>query len=417
MAKILISPLGIGTIDRNNASSRTYRTAKYQINNQEYESSFVASVLYQHLKLDGIIFIGTVKSMWEEVYQFFCNQNSLEIDEEYWLYLSEKIDTLNHSSDLDSLNLARLEEVLNVDSKCILIKYGLNEAELWGNLDSIIRVTQSLNKGDEIYLDITHSFRSLAIFQFLTITFINDLLTEKQIKIAGVYYGMLDVISELKYAPIVNLKPLLDMTSWIKGVYNLQNFGNGYMISELLKEQDKNDIANCIDNFSESININYVPTIKQNVSYLKSSIKKDFSSPFKYLKPTIDKFTQQLSTVSNQDSEFQLRLAEWYFNSKRYATGYITLAEAIITYLCEIESKDSSIEDNRNAIKKLLHTSDNKRTDLFKLYSKVNPIRNAIAHALLDKKFTDYKSAINSTSGYIRQAKAIFKTRTLNATK
>jgi hypothetical protein len=68
MAKILISSLGAGRLTGENENSvREYSTVKYQIDNQEYEDSFVASALYKHLKLDDIIFIGTVKSIWEEV--------------------------------------------------------------------------------------------------------------------------------------------------------------------------------------------------------------------------------------------------------------------------------------------------------------------------------------------------------------
>lgn len=57
MAKILITPLGAG------AANREYRKATYKLDEQQYESSFIASVLYKHLQLDGIIFIGTIKSM------------------------------------------------------------------------------------------------------------------------------------------------------------------------------------------------------------------------------------------------------------------------------------------------------------------------------------------------------------------
>jgi hypothetical protein len=82
MAKILISSLGAGRpTGANEDSVREYRTAKYKIENQEYEDSFVASALDRHLKLDGIIFIGTIKSIWEEVYRSFYeskNGQSLE---------------------------------------------------------------------------------------------------------------------------------------------------------------------------------------------------------------------------------------------------------------------------------------------------------------------------------------------------
>lgn len=414
MAKILISPLGVGgRFKAEDNSEREYQEAIYRIDDKSYPPSrFVASVLYEHFQLDGIIFIGTVKSMWEEVYRFFYEKASIDIDDEYWMTLAEKADKLNSKSNLDSLDLSKIDQVLGERSKCLLIKYGIDQSELSDNLDVIIEAVNSLQKGDELYIDITHSFRSLAIFQFLTITFINDLLADKEIKIKGVYYGMLDVIKEFNYAPIVDLKPLFDMTSWIKAAYTLQNFGNGYLIADLLRNQGEENIANRITHFSEAININYVPTIRQKVIDLKTSMRKNLSSPFKYLKPVIDKLIEQLSTRSNRESDFQVQLAQWYLSNRRYAASYITLTEAVITYLCELEERNFKNEDHRNEMKSFLH--DNRQSDLFNLYVQVNPIRIAIAHASTEKKVTDHTRAIKDLKSYIDIAKNIFKTGTLN---
>ena len=210
MAKILISSLGAGSLDRNNTAARVYRTAKYRMNDdgQEYTKSFIASVLYEHLKLDGIILIGTVKSMWEEAYYVFGQENDGEFQEKYWEGLEKQIESLNRNSPLDALDLTPVEQVLGDRSKCILIKYGLNEAELQENLDRILKIVDFLQEGDELYIDITHSFRSLSVFLLLVLIFLNNLEREKNIKIKGIFYGMLDIIGELGYAPVVNLQSL-----------------------------------------------------------------------------------------------------------------------------------------------------------------------------------------------------------------
>ena len=100
MAKILISPIGTGSLNFNNKSAREYRTANYRLEEKDYHKSFISSVLYEHLDLDGIIFIGTVKSMWEEVYRVFCEEKNIDLDEDYYFQLSEQIEKLNHKSDL-----------------------------------------------------------------------------------------------------------------------------------------------------------------------------------------------------------------------------------------------------------------------------------------------------------------------------
>ncbi len=420
MAKILISPLGVGRgfkgTDGSDKSQREYNKADYKIDDKPYpESRFVASVLYEHFKLDGIIFIGTVKSMWEEVYRFFCEKNHITMDEDYWFNLAQQIDKLSFNSSLDSLDLSKVRDVLGDRSQCVLTKYGLNELELWENFDKIINVINSLEYQDELYLDITHSFRSLSLFQFLTITFINDLLSEKQIKISGVYYGMLDVSKEMGYTPIVDLKSLFEMTSWIKGAYSLQNHGNGELIAELLKTQGELELANRIEQLSQAININYVNTIKQRSSDLKASLNKPTTnSPFNYIRTILEDFVKKFTRSSTNESDFQLELAGWYFENKRYATGYITLAEAIITYVCEIEGKDIREKDQRDAMKKFL-SRENAHSELAKIYKKVDKIRNSVAHALLElgKRTESYLDAISNAKEYQQATKKIFATKTL----
>ena len=413
MAKILISSLGAGSLDRNNTAARAYRTAKYRMNDgKNYEKSFIASVLYEHLELDGIVLIGTVKSMWEEVYKVFSQENTIEFQEEEWLGLAEQTEKLDRNSPLEDLDLTPVETVLGEQSKCILIKYGLDEAELQENLDRILKIIDYLQQGDELYIDITHSFRSLSLFSFLILTFLNDLEQEKHIKIKGVFYGMLDVSRELGYAPVVNLQSLFDLTQWIKGAYSLKNFGNGYLISQLLEEQGEAELADRITKLSEAININYLPTIKQRSIELKTSLKtKGLSSPFKHLRNILEKFTQQFSNRSERECDFQLKLAGWYFENKRYATGYITLTEAIITYLCELYGKNLRAKSDREAMKDLLH--QHSHTELAKLYFKVNPIRKGIAHASIDGRRASYADAVERAKEYHQKAKTIFKQGTL----
>lgn len=416
MAKILISPIGVGGKFKSQDNyDREYQEACYKIGDISYpQSRFMAAVLYEHFKLDGIVFIGTVKSMWEEVYRFFCEKNGVQKNDDYWLDLACKIDELKYDSPLNSLDLSPIEEILGEHSKCILIKYGIDQDELWENFDRIFQIVDWLSVGDEIYIDITHSFRSLSLFLFLTVTFIKDLASEKQIKISGVYYGMLDVTRELKYTPVVDLNPLFEMTSWIKGAYSLQSYGNGNFIAELLKAQNENQLANQIEELSQSLNINNVNAIKQKSSILKTSLQQSIpKTPFQYLKTTLKNFVQKFARSNDvPESEYQLELAGWYFDNQRYATGYITLAEAIITYLCEIEKRDIRSKDAREEMKKLL-CNDMNRSKLAQLYKKVNPIRNSVAHALLEEgnNLPDISDAINDAKYYYQEVKKIFKTR------
>lgn len=406
MTKILISPLGTGRSD----AQRLYQTATYHLNEQEYQSSFIASVLYKNLGLDGIIFIGTVKSMWEEVYRFFCEEKQEEWDEKYWLELAEKIEGANSNTPLNSLDLEPVKQVLGKRSHCILINYGLNESEIWQNFDKIIQLINYLHSGDEIYIDITHSFRSLSLFLFLVLVFLKDIYSQKQIKVAGVYYGMLDVHRELGYAPIVNLQSLFEITDWTKGTYSLQSYGDSSLITQLLSQQGNSLLAQDLQRFSDALNLGYLPSIKEQAKSLQTSLKRpEIAAPFKYLKQPIAQFLNNFGQIEHE-SEMQLELASWYFQHQRYATGYLIMTEAILTYLCEINQKNPDSEQDRKLVKDLMFRGKYRNSRLSKLYKQVNEIRKNVAHPQISSREHNFTHDIKKAFDYQQELKQIFET-------
>jgi hypothetical protein len=124
----------------------------------------------------------------------------------------------------------------------------------------------------------------------------------------------------------------------------------------------------------------------------------------------INRFSQ-----TNSDAELQLELAGWYFENKRYATGYITLTEAIVTYVCECEEEDVRQQQSRENALDILHSPQQEKRRLSQLYFQVNPIRNQIAHASLYEvtRGNNFDTAINKALEFYREAKRIFKTKTL----
>lgn len=413
MAKILISPLGVGPMNTKEQAFREYIPATYRIDEREYEKSFIASVLYEHLELDGIIFIGTIKSMWEEVYRSFCEEKEFSFDENYYFQLAETIDHSGYESNPDSIDLFPLEQILGQKSKCIPIYYGLNQKEIQDNLQRILQIVEILEQDDEIYIDITHSLRSLSLFLFLVLTFLKDLVSEKNIKISGVYYGMLDVRKELGYAPIVDLKSLFELTQWIKGAYSFKNFGNGYLIAELLQKEGDRNLSQEIIRLSDTLNLNYIPSIKQQSATLKNHLKQQDTNShmFPYVSDSLEEFVDRLTGTSGSNYQLQLELAGWFFENKRYATGYITLSEAIITYACEVVfHKDPNNKDERSNVQYYFY-KNRCNQELPKLFiKKINPIRNAIAHASFDKKRPKDSYAINKAMEYYKIVKRIVDT-------
>ena len=75
MAKILIAGLGKGIKE-----DEKYRETNYSIekgNNESiiYENeSFITSALEKHFEIDKTIYIGTVGSMWDNLYSYYCDK-------------------------------------------------------------------------------------------------------------------------------------------------------------------------------------------------------------------------------------------------------------------------------------------------------------------------------------------------------
>ncbi|MDF1573310.1 MAG: TIGR02221 family CRISPR-associated protein [Bacteroidales bacterium] len=401
MSKVLISFLGTGSFIE--GKDREYRKATYKIGDQLYETPFVSAALSNHLHIDKKIIFGTVKSMWEEYYRYFAG-NDPSFDEDLYCELGDFSDSAGSStSDLAIIN--KLQEKLQ-DVHIIILKYGLNEEELRENIAKVFHIENLLEKGDELYVDITHGFRSFPVLAQQVIFYLRQ-ISSREIKVQSFYYGMLDVMKELGYAPIVDMKVMLEMNDWLLGASAFRNSADGTMIRDLLKEQNS-DMAVRVDNFSKSIRINYAHEIRNQVDQLSKLNLELIDNPQKMiLEQVFSDFTSRFKKGMSP-SLFQLELAKWYYEKGMYSSSYIILSESIISYLVEkyrgvgkVYEKDT--RDEVKTDKKVL--SDNR--NLFKLYKTVSKVRHNIAH-MLEKRHDAYLNDIQNLQSYISKAQRLY---------
>lgn len=332
--------------------------------------------------------------MWEEIYRVFTKDN---LDENYWLQLAEKIDTLNHMSSLDSINQRELEQRLN-HIKVILIHYGLNQKELEENLKIIVKgvldyLRQFKGSGKiELYFDITHSFRSLSLYSFLVIMLLKNLSHEINFEIKGIYYGMLDIKKKFEtsgkdYVPIVELSYLNKAIDFIIASYSFQNFGNGFLLAKMVKNFDKKLGQNILE-LSKAVSMNYSQAIIQSMQNIKGQ---KIPEPYSYFIPS-DLYTTSQKLDQNTKARHlqELELATWHYKNKNYSNAYILLAEAIVTYECKRNGLDPGNKNDRDAAKESLSNPSN---DLGKISKEISDIRNRTAHNIptgdLEKDFKE----------------------------
>ena len=383
MSKILLSFVGTGTVldtESKIKQLREYRTAEYHLGDEALgKYPFVAAAIAQHHDIDKVILIGTAHSMWEEVYRYFCERKGMECNEDAYWEISEYCEHAKSDSPLTIPHQEKIEQALGGDSHIMLIRYGLNEEEITENLGIVLSLDKYVNTGDEIIVDVTHSFRSLPIVVMNLVTYLTN-VSKKSPKISHVYYGMLEMAKELQYAPIVDIKKVLELNKWIAAASAFQSYGNAYQVVELLKDVDP-DSASRLKDFSDVLNLNYLYNIEKSIVKVKALKNASFDSPLTTLtvKPVIDNFLKECGTTDDNHALFQYKLALWHYHKKNFALSLISLFESIVTWACIKKGVDWNDKTSRESIKSKIENIIPK--DLYTSYEDIRIFRNSAAHS------------------------------------
>ena len=413
MAKILITALG-----RGNANKKQYEPTKYYVdeNDDLKETELIASAIDEKWKMDKIIFIGTTGSMWSNVYNFYCEDQGIEKDNNYYKELEAEVET-DENVFIEKFNATfnkKNNPKLNKEIKGIVIKYGVNDKENLENFYSIIEIEKEIENGDEIFIDITHSFRSMSFWLFLVITYLKD-VSDKNIDIKNITYGMFE--AKNKKAPIISLNLFVDILKWFKGASELKNYGNSYSIlDELEKNSMDKEIKNELENFSDTMNINYIDSIEEslkNFNTIKDKLN-NLEGPGKYIIPQV--FKNFINTfdlpnkerLSNEEKKYLLRarLAKWHFDQKRYSMAAININEAIVDFIMDVLSFpliDTEIKTDKSRLAKIWleqikEVEDEEIKKYGTMYVETRSIRNKIDHSLDNKR--DLKEDIKNLKEY-----------------
>lgn len=409
MAKVLISFLGTGRLKDKNDPKRKYEPAKYRIEETDYSRTFVSLALKEHFKADRLLLIGTTHSMWEEVYSECAADPDLDI----WDEIGSACAGNNHTSDLSIPHQNEIEAAMGDGSKVVLVRYGLTTEEIKQNSEIILGLEEYLGKGDELIVDITHSFRSLPLFIMNLLIYLRDVSTKK-VSIKGIYYGMLEATKDVGYTPVVDLSEVMNVNSWISGAYSFMEFGNAYKISSLIESDSRiaepKRFCKPLQGFTDAKNLNHLAELENQVQKLQI-LRNTSGLPTiakMIVEPVIGNFlsTVRVGNGKFQHSDFQYQLAIWQKRNFNYAAAYISLNEAILTRACELFRFDSNDYDQREYMKhifrwargnasaeaklkelallELVKDSREQLKEYSILYNKVARNRNAIAHSLTD---------------------------------
>ena len=397
MARVLISSLGTGDIQKD--SDQDYKKTIYSIDDKEYPDTLTAKVLINHFSIEKVIFVGTNKSMWDNLYY-----NLDGSDEKYLDFLTDKKQIGVINQDLQQLKEC-IDNFLNqTGSEILLINYEQNnQNEIWDNFEKLLEIKDFLNIDDEIYLDITHGFRYMPILNLFLLEFIS-IFRNPPVKIKGVYYGMFSG----QKSEIIDFKILFDLLEWTKAINMFKRNSNTQQLIELLEKNGNIDIAKVFIQFSNNLNLANMSSLWEFMKGANEKIKKLANSDNKIIKLlSSDIINMTLRFDKDKQSDFQYELSIWLAENKSYALSYIALYEAIITKSCELSGYDVNNKDQREKAKKSIGNDKWGQYFYTKHKDSLSEIRNSIAHQSNDRKNMVLQD-INKLQDFIKTFKSYF---------
>jgi CRISPR-associated DxTHG motif protein len=386
--KILITIIGKGSPkrdksgniikDKNEKPVFDYFETTYQFNELIKKTKLSSAVIKEKIKPNKIYVLGTSQSLW---------------------------------------NLA--DELIGSYEK-VLIPFGTNHDEFWQIFEALASLDVD-NK--EVYLDLTHGFRSLPLFISTVMNFFEKV---KNAKIKGVYYGMFEVQSEIK--PIIDMLPILEMNQWIEGFTLFKEYGDSSKISNLIDEKLKqlsieerkklsklNALPKVLLKSSNAFgftalefyikSLNDVVDVSQDIKEIPKNIK-----AIEFLISDIEKSSKVFQTLQ-KEWEKQLKLAEIYFEKNRYAQSLTALRESLLTFILEengLEWKDETLREKELG-KLIKEEPESFPKEFLSLLSQIKDLRNKANHGFIgkDSSEAEINQSIEKLQSYINLAREI----------
>lgn len=432
-----------------------YHFTEYRIGDSPYEKKtpFVAIPIIDSYEPDEIIFLGTIRSRWDILYKYIAERAG-EYKEEVFSELNQYAKDENKekygvNADKNTIKDAECKiesricqlkgsvwypnrngQVESLPKVHIwLTQYGIDGEQLVSNYSVLQRLeTEILEVGDKdikynLAMDVTHSFRSLPLYNLVLLNYIKN-ITQYNISISHIYYGMYETVGELGCAPIVDLRDVADLLDLTNGVAEFKDTGNAITLLNTMntgvEKIDDRELEGALREFNLAVQFNFFEKIKGALERLCEIVQQETGDRRnddlrKMIRIVLaNKFfgTQgdmvyTLSDVS--DRQLHILLTNWFFGQERKGLALITGLEALRDINTEAfmqypfdrkyperilrENSDSFFRyDVRSQLKDDLKNAVEHKTlinaayNIAKQFGVYKDLRNAYAHSLTEGK-------------------------------
>lgn len=383
MRKVLFSFLGTGKYD----------PCIYTYNGKSStETRFIQTAIYEHLSddnLEVVIFVTSKakKTNWEDG----IGENG------------EHIEGLRST-------LARKLPQMKV--KLVEISDSQNEVANWELFDKIL---EEIQDGDEIYFDITHSYRSIPIVALIVLNYARLV---KNAKIKKLVYGLYDKNQVIKEFPIVDMTNMLSLLDWTNGVDQFIRTGDASLINEItnkevkqLQESEKvsdedqediktlNQLANQLEVVGKTFQTCRTLNVTEEVRKLGESLDKVGNISTEYLKPLqplAKKIDEKYKVFGQSETINGLIAAKWCEEHGLIQPGLTLLQENVVTTICQFVDLNKKNFGHRKCVSSAINIL-NKNLEYAEAEWQVPPNKKDIVREIINK-IKSYKELLTSYS-------------------
>lgn len=279
-----------------------------------------------------------------------------------------------------------LEQVLqDMDLPCpvdtITIPDGKDEDEMWAIFNAVY---ETLRSNDELYFDLTHSYRYLPMLVLVLGNYAKFL---KGVKVKHISYGNYEARhAETNEAPLMDILPLTMLQDWTFAAADLIQNGNIEKLQELkeanaliplLRERGKKNIdkrlaeesldgyLNSLNDFLDDMKLCLCPNILNGATINRvmnhheqvSDVLNQVIAP---IPPIINKIQDSLQRFESTDTmhpesiQNGYEAAKWCYDHQLYQQAATILDENITTDFCQRLGTDERIFEQRRASNALL---------------------------------------------------------------
>ena len=255
--------------------------------------------------------------------------------------------------------LQKLKETENLQvniQETISIPEGFNETQVWEIFNKVYEV---LEEGDEIYFDMTHSFRAIPLFATVLFNFAKVM---KRTTLRGVYYGAFEALGPAykldenypnpidRVRPIVDLSQVVALQQYTAVAHELEKYGRIKGLNELLRDTKKrpelaslNNLNSKLTKFEKYLQTNNLKDLANGNNYLEQHklVKKNSKKADLPIQLILDHLWSNLEqcgfslddTSGNQNIEATIR---WVDNHDMLLQAYTLGQEYLISRLVDI---------------------------------------------------------------------------------